>query len=208
MPGRRSVLCSRIGLPVFLACLTPLGVLAFDIYRDLNVPGTVFGADPAEEIVHYLGEWAIRMLLATLAISPLSRLFKWPGLIALRRMFGLFAFCYVVAHFMAYLTLLVEFDMATFVGDFVKRPYITAGISALVCLIPLALTSTRGWQQRLGANWRRLHRLVYLVGGLGCVHLIWLSKSNYAEAFFYSLILAVLLGERIVRIFLRVWERQ
>ena len=106
------------------------------------------------------------------------------------------------------MALLVEFDMTSFIGDFVKRPYITAGLLALACMIPLALTSTRGWQRRLGPNWRRLHRLVYVGGVFGCVHLLWLSKGSYAEAVLYSLILATLLGERIVMFSLRARGRQ
>lgn len=188
---------------LFFVLAVPLGLLAYDFFLEIYAPGTVFGADPAEEIVRYLGEWAIRMLLATLAVSPLSRLLKRPRLVRFRRMFGLFAFTYVVLHFTAYLALLAGFDMTAFIADFVKRPYITVGITGLICLVPLAVTSTRGWQRRLGRNWRKLHRLVYVVGVLGCVHLTWLSKGGYAEALLYSAILTVLLGERIVRISLR-----
>ena len=185
---------------LFALLASPLGVLAYDVYRELVTPGTVFGADPGEEIVRYLGEWAIRLLMATLAVSPASRLFKRPQWVRFRRMFGLFAFTYAVFHLVSYWGLLAGLDFGVVVDDFAKRPYITVGIAALVCLVPLAVTSTRGWQRRLRRNWRRLHRLVYAIGVLACVHLWWLSKAGYGEAVLYTAILVLLLGERIVRI--------
>ena len=185
---------------LFALLALPLGLLAHDLYREFVMPGAVFGADPAEEVVRYLGEWAIRLLMATLAVSPASRLCKRPQWVRLRRMFGLFAFAYAVLHLLGYWALLAGFDLDAFVDDLVKRPYITVGILAVLCLVPLAATSTRGWQRRLRANWRRLHRLVYAIGVLACVHLWWLSKGGYGEAVLYTAILVLLLGERIVRI--------
>ena len=185
---------------LFALLASPLALLAYDLYREFFMPGAVFGADPGEEIVRYLGEWAIRLLMATLAVSPASRLFKRPHWVRFRRMFGLFAFTYVVLHFVGYWALLAGFDFGAFIDDFAKRPYITVGISALLCLVPLAVTSTRGWQRRLRANWRRLHRLVYAIGVLACIHLWWLSKAGYEDAVLYTAILVLLLGERIVRI--------
>ena len=185
---------------LFMLLASPLGVLAYDVYREILMPGTVFGADPGEEIVRYLGEWAIRLLMATLAVSPASRLFKRPQWVRFRRMFGLFAFAYAVLHFVGYLGMLAGFDFDAVVGDFAKRPYITVGMAALACLVPLAMTSTRGWQRRLRRNWRRLHRLVYAIGVLACIHLWWLSKAGYGEAVLYTAILVLLLGERTVRI--------
>ncbi|MCY3819971.1 MAG: sulfoxide reductase heme-binding subunit YedZ [Gammaproteobacteria bacterium] len=184
---------------LFVVLALPLGLLAYDLYREIVTPGSVFGPDPESEVVRYLGEWAIRMLMATLAVSPASRLFKRPHWVRFRRMFGLFAFAYVVMHFVGYWGLFWQFDPSAFVNDFVgKRPYITVGMAALVCLIPLAATSTRGWQRRLRRTWRRLHRLVYVIGVLACIHLWWLSKGGYGEAVAYSAILALLLGERVV----------
>ena len=184
---------------LFALLASPLALLAYDVYRELVMPGTVFGPDPGQEIVRYLGEWAIRMLMATLAVSPASRLFRRPQWVRFRRMFGLFAFAYTVLHFVGYWGLLWEFAPEAFINDLIgKRPYITVGLAALGCLVPLAVTSTRGWQRRLRANWRRLHRVVYVIGVLACVHLWWLSKGGYGEAVAYSVILALLLGERIV----------
>ena len=186
---------------LFVLLAAPLGVLAYDVYREIVMPGTVFGPDPGDEIVRYLGEWAIRLLMATLAVSPASRLFKRPQWVRFRRMFGLFAFAYALLHFVGYWGMLWEFQLDAFVNDLVgKRPYITVGLAALFCLLPLAATSTRGWQRRLRRNWRRLHRLVYAIGVLACVHLWWLSKGGYGEAVLYTAILILLLGERIVRI--------
>lgn len=195
---------------LFALLASPFGMLAYDVYRELVAPGTVFGADPGEEIVRYLGEWAIRLLLATLAVSPASRLFKRPQWVRCRRMFGLFAFTYAAFHLAGYWGLLAGLDFGVVVDDFAKRPYITVGIAALACLVPLAVTSTRGWQRRLRRNWRRLHRLVYAIGVLACVHLWWLSKAGYGEAVLYTAILILLLGERIVRILPKArpsWQR-
>ena len=183
---------------VTLLCI-PLAILAYDFVREIRQPGVAFGPDPAETIVRYLGEWAIRMLLATLAVSPVARLLGRPRLVRHRRTFGLAAFSYAFAHFTGYLVLLAGLDTGTFLADFVERPYITVGLAALVLLVPLAVTSTRGWQRRLARNWRRLHRLVYAIGVLACIHLLWLSKGDYMDAALYGGLLALLLGERLAR---------
>lgn len=183
---------------VTLLCI-PLAILAYDFVREIRQPGVAFGPDPAETIVRYLGEWAIRMLLATLAVSPVARLLGRPRLVRYRRTCGLAAFSYAVGHFAGYLVLLAGLDTETFLADFVERPYITVGLAALVLLVPLAVTSTRGWQRRLARNWRRLHRLVYAIGVLACIHLLWLSKGDYMDAALYGGLLALLLGERLAR---------
>ena len=191
---------------VALLCI-PLAVLAWDFVRELRQPGVAFGPDPAETIVRYLGEWAIRILLATLAVSPVARLLGRPRLVRYRRTFGLAAFSYAVVHFAGYLVLLAGLDAGTFLADFVDRPYITVGLAALVLLVPLAVTSTRRWQRRLARNWRRLHRLVYAIGVLACIHLLWLSKGDYMDAALYGGLLALLLGERLARYTRRLRER-
>ena len=140
------------GLKPLVFCLlaVPLALLGFDVWRELQVPGSGFGPDPGEEVVHHLGSWGLRVLLLTLAVSPASRVLRKPRLIRFRRMAGLWAFAYLVLHFTAYLGLLAGFEFATITEDIVKRPYITVGFLALVLLVPLAATSTRGWQRRLG----------------------------------------------------------
>ncbi len=145
-----------------------------------------------------LGAWGLRALLLTLAVSPAARLLRRPRLVRFRRMAGLWAFAYIVLHFTAYLGVLAGFELQTIAADLVKRPYIMVGFGALVALIPLAVTSTRGWQRRLGRRWRALHRLVYPAAVLAWTHLLWLSKGGFMDPFVYGLVLALLFGERIV----------
>ena len=180
------------------ALALPLALLARDVWRELQVPGSALGPDPADELIRTLGSWAITMLLATLLVSPLSRLVRKPWLIRFRRMVGLWAFAYVVLHFTAYLGLLAGFELASIADDIVERPYITVGFLALLALVPLAVTSTRGWQRRLGRRWRSLHRLVYPIAIAAWIHVWWLAKGDLLDAFVYGLALAMLFGERIV----------
>ena len=181
---------------VALLCL-PLAVLAFDFAREIRQPGVAFGPDPAETIVRYLGEWAIRMLLAALAVSPVARALGRPRLIRYRRTFGLTAFAYAVAHFAGYFVLLAGLDANIFLADFRDRPYITVGLGALVLLVPLAATSTRGWIRRLGKRWRKLHRLVYPAAALGVLHFYWKVRADTFWPLLAALSLAVLLAARI-----------
>ena len=182
---------------VFALLAMPLAWLAANIAGEIVEPGSALGPEPGEAVVHELGIWALRILLATLLISSIARLARKPGLIRFRRMAGLWAFAYVVLHFTAYLGLLAGFHLDTILGDFTKRPYITMGLAALLMLIPLAITSTRGWQRRLGHRWRQLHRLVYLAALAAWIHLLWLSKVSYLDAVIYGTLLAALLGERV-----------
>jgi len=164
----------RVGKPLaFCVLALPLALLGIDVWREFQLPGSGLGPDPGEDVVHHLGTWGLRTLLLTLAVSPASRLFKRPQLVRYRRMVGLWAFTYLVLHFLSYFWLLggyaagVAIDgrrlgfAEALVMDIYKRPYITAGFLALVLLIPLAITSTRGWQRRLRRRWKTLHRLVY-----------------------------------------------
>ena len=176
----------------------PLAWLASNIAREIAAPGSALGAEPGEAVVHELGTWGLRSLLATLLISSVARLARQPRLIRFRRMAGLWAFTYVVLHFTAWLGLLAGFHVDTILADFIKRPYITMGLAALLMLIPLAITSTRGWQRRLGRRWRQLHRLVYPAAIAAWIHLLWLSKVSYLDAVIYGTVLAALLAERIV----------
>ena len=175
----------------------PLALLAVDVWREFEVPGSGLGPDPADELVRTLGTWGLRILLLTLAVSPASRVLRQPRLVRFRRMVGLWAFAYIVLHFTAYLAVLAGFELATIAADVVKRPYITVGFTALVLLIPLAATSTRGWQRRLGRRWRMLHRLVYPAALAAWTHLMWLSKGGFMDPFVYGAILVLLFGERV-----------
>lgn len=180
-----------------MTCGAPLAYLAVAVAGELHIPGSWLGADPGEAVVQLLGEWSIRFLLLTLSVSSLRRLANLPRLLRVRRMLGLFAFTYVALHFVAYLGLLAEFDWRLIVEDLAQRTYITLGFLGLLLLIPLAVTSTSGWQRRLKARWRSLHRLVYVVGVLGLAHLFWLTKDGYGEPLFYLLWFTLLMVERI-----------
>ena len=171
----------------------------WDVFRAASGDINALGADPGEAVVHRLGQWGIRLLLATLAVSSIARLIKRPGLIRYRRMIGLFAFAYVAMHFLAYFGILAGADVSALVNDLGKRPYIIAGGGALLLLIPLAATSTRAAQRRLRKNWARLHRLVYPAVALAALHIAWLAKVSYVDAYIYGALSMLLLGERAYR---------
>ncbi len=182
---------------VCLACALPFILLLVDVVRALAGDFTALGADPGEEIVHRMGTWGIRLLVLTLAISSLSRFAGKPGLIRYRRLLGLFAFAYLSVHFAAYLGLLAGADFTQVLADFTKRPYIIAGGAAFLLLIPLAATSTRAAQRRLRRNWARLHKLIYPALVLAVVHIAWLAKVSYVDAFLYGSLAVLLFAERI-----------
>src|SRR5687768_8567381 len=138
-----------------------------------NVATGRTSANPAEDILLTTGIWAFRLLLATLAITPLRRLTGWNRLIQYRRMLGLFAFFYATVHLVSYLAFDRVFQWGEIAADVAKRPFITAGMTAFALMLPLAATSTRGWIRRLGRRWQLLHRLVYLSAAAAALHFIW-----------------------------------
>jgi sulfoxide reductase heme-binding subunit YedZ len=172
---------------LFVICLEPVGELVFRQYRqDL-------GANPVEYITHQTGIWALRFLALTLAISPARRLLSLPELIRFRRMLGLYAFFYGYLHLTTYVWLDKFFDFGEMWKDLWKRPFITAGATAFLLMLPLALTSTSGWIRRLGGQrWQMLHRLVYGSAIAGVVHYYWLVKSDVRAPLTYAAIFAVL----------------
>ncbi len=180
---------------VFLACLAPLGKLGLEIF---GLAGLGLGANPIEELIHRLGKWGLNFLLITLAVTPLRKLTGLNWLIRFRRMLGLFTFFYILMHFLTYAGLDQRFDIPVIVEDIVERPYITLGMSALLLLLPLALTSTNGMMRRLGRRWKKLHRLIYVIAGLGVWHFYWQVKEDILEPSIYVCILTVLLGYRIL----------
>ena len=190
---------------VHLAALTPAAILAWQFYDVWKTGSDALGADPVAEIEHRLGLWALRLLMIALAITPLRQLTGQPVLIRFRRMLGLYAFFYACLHFAAYLGLDLRGYWTQIFADIVKRPYITVGFSAWLLLVPLAITSTKGWIKRLGRNWGRLHKLVYVVGVLAVLHFWWLVKSDIREPLLYATILAALLGWRLWKRF--SWRR-
>ena len=179
--------------PVFLLCLVPFLHLAWRAWHQ-NL-----GANPVEEISEATGIWTLNFLVITLAVTPVRRIANQPWLVRFRRMFGLFAFFYACLHFTAYIWLDQNFDLAATLKDVAKRPFITAGFTAFVLLIPLALTSTTGWIRRLGgARWQMLHRLIYVAGIAGGVHYYWKVKSDVRQPVLYLSIIALLLAFRLV----------
>ncbi len=181
---------------LFLVCLVPLAKLALETFE---LAGLSLGANPIEELIHRFGIWGLNFLLITLAVTPLRWLTGWNWLIRFRRMLGLFAFFYVLMHFMTYAGLDQRFDLVVILEDIAERPYITVGFTALVLLIPLAVTSTNGMMKRLGRRWQKLHRLVYLIAILGVWHFFWQVKLDTLEPLIYAIILAALLGYRLWR---------
>lgn len=182
----------RFGKPlVFLLCLIPLGLGVWD-----GVTGQL-GANPIEAITHRTGDWTLRFVLISLAITPLRKILHKPALVRYRRMLGLFAFFYVCLHFLTYLVLDQFFDFHAIGKDILKRPYITIGFSAFLLLIPLAITSTNAMQRRLGKRWKQLHQLVYIAGLLGVLHYAWLVKVAYYRPLMYALIFIFLMSVRV-----------
>ena len=181
---------------VFLLCLIPaIHVVAdaFGIYGNL-------GANPVEEIQDRFGIWALRFIMIALAVTPLRRLSGWNWLSRFRRPLGLFAFFYVLMHFLTWLFLDQGLLLSAITEDIVKRPFITIGFAALLLLTTMAATSTAGMRRRLGKRWQKLHYSVYVIGVLGIWHYWWQVKSDITEPLTYAAILSILLG-------LRLWWR-
>lgn len=175
---------------VFAACLVPFALLLRGaLIGDL-------GANPLDRVTDVTGEWGLRFVLLSLAITPLRRLTGWVALQRFRRLLGLFAFFYISLHFATWIGLDQELAWGNIIADIAKRPFVTVGFIAWLLLAPLALTSTRGMMRRLGRRWQRLHRLVYVVGILGILHYIWLVKADLLEPLVYGVILLVLLALR------------
>jgi sulfoxide reductase heme-binding subunit YedZ len=176
----------------FLLALVPLGALAYRTYtNDL-------GVNPAETLQLETGGWALKFLVITLAITPVRRVTGWNRLIQYRRMLGLFSFFYACLHFLTYIVLDKYFAFGEMLADVIKRPFITAGFVAFVAMVPLALTSTKGWIRRLGRRWQTLHRLIYVSGVAAAVHFVWKVKVAIGEPVYYAIAIAALLGFRVI----------
>ena len=178
---------------VFVLCFVPLGILVWrGVQNDLTL-------NPVQFVEHSLGDWVLRFLAITLAITPLRKILHLPQLIRFRRMMGLFAFFYLCLHFITWLAIDRYFNWTQILDDISKRPYITVGFTAFLLLIPLAVTSTAGWIRRLGGKrWQRLHRLIYVAAVLGVIHYYWLVKSDHRKPLFYAAIFGVLLAWRAI----------
>ena len=184
---------TRIVKPlVFVAALIPFTWLVFRV-----LTGRV-SANPVEDMTLTTGIWALRFLLVTLAITPIRRVTGWHRIIQYRRMFGLFTFFYASVHLLIYIVFDQAMDFRFILPDIVKRPYITAGMTAFLLMVPLAITSTKGWIRRLGRRWQVLHRLVYFAAFAACLHFIWKVKVVIGEPVYYASIFTVLLGFRLI----------
>lgn len=181
---------------VHILCLLPLLHL---MAGSTGFAGVSLGADPIAELLHELGEWGLRFLVITLAITPLRFMFNQPWLINFRRMLGLYGFVYVLFHFIVWLTVDQGMYWPGILKDIAKRPFITIGFAALLLLIPLAVTSTGGMMRRLGRRWQKLHKLIYVIVPLGVWHFYWLVKKDVTEPLIYATIVAFLLGYRYWR---------
>ena len=176
---------------LFILCLVPLARLGWGAWQDS------LGANPIEAIQRGLGSWALNFLVITLCVTPLRRLSGWPWLIRLRRLLGLYAFFYVLLHFLAYVWLDQFFDWHEIARDIAKRPFITIGFAAFVLLIPLAATSNRLALRRLGGRrWQALHRAIYPIAIFGVIHYAWLVKRDLATPALYAVAVLLLLGLR------------
>jgi len=186
---------SWLKIVVFVLCLAPAALIVHAILTGAA------GPNPIEYITHSTGQWALRFLLLGLVLSPLRWWFKSLTPIKFRRMIGLFAFFYVVTHFATYAVLDQQLNLAAVAEDLLKRTYIVAGFASLCLLVPLALTSTKAMQRRLGRRWLSLHRLVYVACIAAVLHYVWLAKGDQIEPMVYAGILIFLLALRLFRRF-------
>jgi sulfoxide reductase heme-binding subunit YedZ len=176
----------------------------FGMASDIFVHTRHFGSNPVKAGEHFLGQWTLRLIIAALAVTPLRQVTGWNWLAKHRRTVGLFAFGYLMLHWLTYALLDVQLDWGDLLKDLSKRPYIMIGMAGLLCMIPLALTSTRNSIRRLGGKrWNRLHKLIYLIAVLGVIHYWMAVKKDESAPLAYAIWVAVLLGWRIVRWWLR-----
>ncbi|MFM9970650.1 MAG: sulfite oxidase heme-binding subunit YedZ [Burkholderiales bacterium] len=186
---------TAIKAALFVLALLPLAYLVAGAFF---VPEWL-GVNPAEYITRSTGDWTLRLLLVTLAVTPLRRLSGWAWVLRFRRMLGLFAFFYALIHMSSYVSFDHVFDVGEIIKDIIKRPFITVGFACLLLLIPLAVTSTNAMVRRMGAKrWQALHRLVYVIAPLGVLHFWWMVKRDLTEPIIYASLLTVLLGYRII----------
>ena len=195
MISRQKLLLHPASKPaVFAMCLLPLVWLLYSALANQ------LGANPAESLIRATGNWTLRFICIVLAVTPLRIISNTPALARFRRMFGLFVYFYVVVHLLSYSWFDMGFDVADIVKDIIKRPFILVGFTAFVLLTPLAATSFNKAIKTMGVRrWQMLHKLVYLISGLGLLHFFWMraGKNNFAEVFVYAGIIAVLLGWRV-----------
>ena len=185
---------TRLVKPViFFMALIPFIWLLLKVFQN------DLGPDPAQALSIETGEWTLRFLLLTLAITPFRQIFRMAEIARLRRMIGLFTFFYASVHFVSWMAFILGFRWLAIAEELVERPYITVGFLAYVILFLLGVTSTNSMVRRLGKNWKRLHKFVYAASILAIVHLLWILRTDVTEAVIYGVLLAILLGYRIFR---------
>ena len=184
----------RLVKPVtFLLALTPFILLLSKVFQN------DLGPDPSQTLSIETGEWTLRFLLLTLAITPFTQIFKMIEIARLRRMIGLFTFFYGSIHFVSWIAFILGFRWLAIVEELVERPYITVGFLAYVILFLLGITSTNYMVRKLGRNWKRLHKFIYAASVLAIIHLLWILRTDITEAVIYGAVLAILLGYRVLR---------
>ena len=188
---RRPLFWGWLKVVVFLLALMPFSILLYDAFNDR------LGANPIQTLHFRCGDWALRFLLLTLALTPMRLLFGWTFQQRFRRMIGLFAFFYASLHLTVYVVLDQSLSWQQIVEEVPQSPYIIVGLITWLLLFSLAITSTRGMARRLGRNWQRLHRLVYLAAVLAVIHFFWLTKEDLSEPMIYAAVLLFLLSIRL-----------
>lgn len=189
--GRNATFVRRLLKPaIWVGALMPVSILGVRALRD------DLTANPIELLTNWTGYTTLVLLMATLAVTPIRRLSGWNPIVRSRRLLGLFAFFYATLHFLVYVVLDQFFWWEGIVDDVLERPYITVGFTAFLLLLPLAITSTRGWIRRLGRRWQKLHRLVYLTAALGVLHYFWKVKADTRQPLIFAAALALLLLAR------------
>ena len=195
MARRQKWLLHPVAKPLaFMLCLLPFAWLFYQAFADL------LGANPAEALIRATGDWTLRFICIVLTVTPLRVISKTPALARFRRMLGLFCYFYVVIHLLSYSWFDKGFDVGEIIKDIIQRPFILVGFSAFLLLTPLAATSFNAAIKAMGAKrWQMLHKLVYLIAGLGILHFFWMraGKNNFNEVFVYAAIVAALLGWRV-----------
>jgi methionine sulfoxide reductase heme-binding subunit len=183
---------------VFLASLIPLGWLVFAIWSDTSIGTRYMTSDPIQKLNRELGDWALVLIIVTLAVRPAAQVLNTPEIVSYRRMIGLFAFFYALLHLSSYVGFDLQLNLNELVQDVIKRNYITIGMLAFLCLLPLAITSSKGMIKRLGSRrWIKLHMLIYPISILGVFHFFMMVRADYSRPMTYALVIALLLGYRV-----------
>jgi sulfoxide reductase heme-binding subunit YedZ len=183
---------------LFVLCFLPAGYMFYAVFLALRGEN-ILGTDPPKALSLQTGEWAIRMLVFSLALTPIRYLFNTVAVWQYRRMIGLYAFFYATLHLLVFLMFLLQWRWADIGIEIVERPFITIGFAAYVLMIPLAVTSFNYAQRKLGRNWKRIHRSIYVISILAVLHVIWIVRSSYGDALLYGGLVLLLLGYRLLR---------